>query len=129
LLGPRAWYGGDCRDRDKIWSRWVRSIRWLVTTSRRGTGRCFLNRQRGSSGRRQGVAGVEPTSARVDEALADPHVFIWVHGDPDRLSGRARELLTDADADAEFAPLGGRGVGTRHQDRSRTLAPARAAQR
>ena len=28
--------------------------------------------------------------------LLDTHVFIWMHGDPDRLSNRARKLLVDA---------------------------------
>jgi PIN domain nuclease of toxin-antitoxin system len=31
--------------------------------------------------------------------LLDTHVFLWMHGDPDRLSARARELLIDADAE------------------------------
>jgi PIN domain nuclease of toxin-antitoxin system len=31
--------------------------------------------------------------------LLDTHVFIWMHGDPARLSERARELLVDADTE------------------------------
>jgi PIN domain nuclease of toxin-antitoxin system len=31
--------------------------------------------------------------------LLDTHVFIWMHGDPDRLSSRARKLLVDADSE------------------------------
>jgi PIN domain nuclease of toxin-antitoxin system len=31
--------------------------------------------------------------------LLDTHVFILMHGDPDRLSGRTRKLLVDADTE------------------------------
>jgi PIN domain nuclease of toxin-antitoxin system len=31
--------------------------------------------------------------------LLDTHVFIWMHGEPERLSARARDLLVDADAE------------------------------
>lgn len=31
--------------------------------------------------------------------LLDTHVFIWMHGNPDRLSKRARGLLVDADTE------------------------------
>jgi len=31
--------------------------------------------------------------------LLDTHVFIWMHGDPDRLSSRARKLLVDASSE------------------------------
>jgi len=35
--------------------------------------------------------------------LLDTHVFIWMHGDPDRLSGRARKLLVDADTELHLS--------------------------
>jgi PIN domain nuclease of toxin-antitoxin system len=35
--------------------------------------------------------------------LLDTHVFIWMHGDPDRLSSRARKLLVDADAELHLS--------------------------
>lgn len=35
--------------------------------------------------------------------LLDTHVFIWMHGDPDRLSGRARKVLTDADTELRLS--------------------------
>jgi PIN domain nuclease of toxin-antitoxin system len=31
--------------------------------------------------------------------LLDTHVFIWMHGEPERLSPRARKLLVDADSE------------------------------
>jgi len=38
--------------------------------------------------------------------LLDTHVFIWMHGDPDRLSARARRLLLDAALDpADRGPV------------------------
>ncbi|HWO23643.1 MAG TPA: type II toxin-antitoxin system VapC family toxin [Kofleriaceae bacterium] len=35
--------------------------------------------------------------------LLDTHVFIWMHGDPDRLSARARDLLIDADTELHLS--------------------------
>jgi PIN domain nuclease of toxin-antitoxin system len=35
--------------------------------------------------------------------LLDTHVFLWMHGDPDRLSARARELLVDANAELHLS--------------------------
>jgi PIN domain nuclease of toxin-antitoxin system len=35
--------------------------------------------------------------------LLDTHVFIWMHGDPDRLSSRARKLLVDADSELHLS--------------------------
>jgi PIN domain nuclease of toxin-antitoxin system len=35
--------------------------------------------------------------------LLDTHVFIWMHGEPDRLSSRARKLLVDADAELHLS--------------------------
>lgn len=35
--------------------------------------------------------------------LLDTHVFIWMHGDPDRLSSRARKLLVDAEAELHLS--------------------------
>jgi PIN domain nuclease of toxin-antitoxin system len=35
--------------------------------------------------------------------LLDTHVFIWMHGDPDRLSARARDLLVDADTELHLS--------------------------
>jgi PIN domain nuclease of toxin-antitoxin system len=35
--------------------------------------------------------------------LLDTYVFIWMHGDPDRLSSRARKLLVDADAELHLS--------------------------
>jgi len=35
--------------------------------------------------------------------LLDTHVFVWMHGDPDRLSRRARELLVDADTELHLS--------------------------
>lgn len=35
--------------------------------------------------------------------LLDTHVFIWMHGDPDRLSSRARKLLVDAYAELHLS--------------------------
>lgn len=35
--------------------------------------------------------------------LLDTHVFIWMHGDPDRLSSRARKLLVDANAELHLS--------------------------
>lgn len=35
--------------------------------------------------------------------LLDTHVFIWMHGDPDRLSRRARDLLVDADTELHLS--------------------------
>ena len=35
--------------------------------------------------------------------LLDTHVFIWMHGDPDRLSGRARKLLIDAETELHLS--------------------------
>lgn len=35
--------------------------------------------------------------------LLDTHVFIWMHGDPDRISSRARALLVDADTELHLS--------------------------
>ena len=35
--------------------------------------------------------------------LLDTHVFLWMHGDPDRLSVRARKLLVDADTELRLS--------------------------
>ena len=35
--------------------------------------------------------------------LLDTHVFIWMHGDPDRLSRRARKLLVDANTELHLS--------------------------
>jgi PIN domain nuclease of toxin-antitoxin system len=35
--------------------------------------------------------------------LLDTHVFIWMHGEPERLSERARKLLVDADAELHLS--------------------------
>jgi PIN domain nuclease of toxin-antitoxin system len=35
--------------------------------------------------------------------LLDTHVFIWMHGDPARLSSRARKLLTDASSELHLS--------------------------
>jgi PIN domain nuclease of toxin-antitoxin system len=43
--------------------------------------------------------------------LLDTHVFIWMHGDPDRLLARARKLLVDADTELHVSAVVARELG------------------
>jgi len=43
--------------------------------------------------------------------LLDTHVFIWMHGDPARLSSRARKLLADADSELHLSVVVGWELG------------------
>ena len=69
---------------------------------------------RASRTSRVGTATLAPSGRRASERpttasraamklLLDTHVFVWMHGDPDRLSPRARKLLIDANSELHLS--------------------------
>jgi hypothetical protein len=87
--------------------RWKRTMcRWTWCSNRRGGSRNRFGAQR---------------PRPLMKLLLDTHVFIWMHGDPDRLSARARELLIDADAELHLSVVVAWELGiTRALDLART---------
>src|ERR1043166_7000889 len=48
------------------------------------------------------ISSVPPRRAAM-KLLLDTHVFLWMHGDHDRLSARARKLLVDAETELHLS--------------------------